>query len=443
MSQKGEGGAMAGLRLMVSVALMALAVASARAEELQIATVNNAHMLTLQRLSTVFEKDNPGVRLRWVTLEEGRLRQAVSVDVATAAGRFDVVTLGSLEAPVWGRKGWLVPIPDDTQYQMDDLLPPIRQALSVDGRLMAAPFYGESSMTLYRTDLLRRAGASLPAQPTWEQVRAVAAKVHDPRNGVYGVCLRGKPGWGENMTLISTLVNSWGGQWFDMKWRPAIDTPAWKAAVGFYIDLLRRYGPPSAVANGYNENLALFEAGRCAMWVDATVAASTLLARDPALVSNLGWAHAPVADSPKGSRWLWSWALAVPKGSRHGEAAMRFVKWATSRQYLQLVAGREGWAAVPPGTRLSTYAEPAYLHAHPAATVELQAIQGANPADATVPPSPYVGVQLAGIPEFQSIGTVTGQQISAALTGQITLEAALAQAQAAAEQKMRQAGYFR
>lgn len=436
---------MTGYRVLLRALLMATVVvqAVAHAEELQVVTVNNAHMLTLQRLSPVFEKANPDVRLRWVTLDEGRLRQEVSVDVATGAGRFDVVTLGLLEAPVWGRKGWLLPILDDAQFRMDDLLPPIRQALSIGGQLMAAPFYGESSMTLYRADLLRRAGAELPAQPTWEQVKHAAAKVHDPRNGVYGVCLRGKPGWGENMTLISTLVNTWGGQWFDMKWRPAIDTPAWKSAVGFYIDLLRRYGPPSAVANGYNENLALFEAGRCAIWVDATVAASTLLSRDPALVSNLGWAHAPVAESPKGNRWLWSWALAVPAGSRHKESAMRFVKWAASRQYQQLVAQREGWSAVPPGTRLSTYTEPAYLQAHPTAAIELQAIQGANPRDATVPPSPYVGVQLASIPEFQAIGTVTGQQISAALTGQITLEAALTQAQSAAEQKMRQAGYYR
>lgn len=424
----------------VAAASMALA---AWAEDLHVATVNNAHMLTLKRLSATFEKANPDIRLRWVTLEEGRLRQEVSVDVATSAGRFDVVTLGLLEAPVWGQKGWLRPMTVDAAYDVDDLLPPIRQALSVDGQLMAAPFYGESSMTLYRADVLRRAGVTLPVRPTWEQVRHAAAKVHDPANGVYGVCLRGKPGWGENMTLISTLVNSWGGQWFDMKWRPALDTPAWKTAVSFYIDLLRRYGPPSAVANGYNENLALFEAGRCAIWVDASVAASTLLARDPALVSNLGWAHAPVGVSPKGSRWLWSWALAVPKGARRPDAAMRFVRWATSREYLQQVAKQDGWSAVPPGTRLSIYAEPAYRASHPTAAVELQAIQEANPRDATVPPSPYVGVQLASIPEFQAIGTVTGQLISEALMGQMSLDAALARAQSAADQKMRKAGYYR
>lgn len=430
-------------RFLLALWLCMAMVGAVHCEEVRIATVNNAHMLALQRLSGEFEQANPGVRLRWVTLEEGRLRQITSVDVATGAGRFDVVTLGLLEASVWGGEGRLVPIPDDPSYDAADLLPPIRNALSVNGRLMAAPFYGESSMTLYRGDLLRRAGVMLPDRPTWAQVREAAARLHDPRNGVYGVCLRGKPGWGENMSLVSTMVNTWGGQWFDMSWRPRLDGAAWKAAVGFYLDLLRQYGPPSAVANGYNENLALFEAGRCAIWVDATVAASTLLSRNPALAGNLGWAHAPVAESVKGSRWLWCWALAVPTTSRHAVLALRFVKWATSRDYQRLVAQRQGWSAVPPGTRRSLYANPAYLGQHPMAELELASILAADPRDATVAPSPYVGVQLAAIPEFQAIGTAAGQAIADALTGQISLDDALVQAQRAADQKMRQAGYYR
>jgi len=430
------------LRRMVVAWLLGCAVQS-WAADLVVATVNNAHMLTLQRLAVQFERLHPEIRLRWVTLEEGALRQQVSVDVTQQAGRFDVVTIGVLEAPVWGRKGWLRPVEEDPDYNLEDLLPPIREALSVQQVLMAAPFYGESSMTLYRADLLRKAGVTLPEQPSWEQIRAAAAKLHDPARGVYGVCLRGKPGWGENMTLVSTLVNSWGGQWFDMAWRPRLDTPAWRGAVGFYVDLLQRYGPPGAVMNGYNENLALFEAGKCAIWVDATVAVSTLLARSPALLNQLGWAHAPVAESAKGSRWLWAWALAVPASAQHGREAMLFVKWATSRQYLRLVAAQAGWAAVPPGTRLSTYAEPAFLQTHPAAAIELQAIASARPNDSTVPPSPYVGVQLVAIPGFQAIGTAVGQQISAALTGEISVDIALRNAQAAAQSKMRQAGYYR
>lgn len=412
---------------------------------LRIATVNNAHMVTLRRLSTHFERQHAGVRLDWTVLEEGRLRQEVSVDVATGAGRFDVVTVGVLEAPVWGRRGWLRALPDDPAYAAEDLLPPIREALSVDGRLVAGPFYGESSMTIYRRDLLQAAGVQLSDRPTWEEVRRAAALVHDPERGIYGICLRGKPGWGENMTLLTTMANSWGGQWFDMAWRPRLDSPAWREAVSFYIGLLRRSGPPGALANGYNENLALFEAGRCGIWVDATVAVSTLLSRDPALASKLGWAWAPVAQSQsrKGSHWLWTWALAVPHASKQSAMAMRFVQWATSTAYRDLVAQREGWSAVPPGTRGSTYEMPAFQQAHPAHALERQAIMAANARDATVPPSPYVGVQLAAIPEFQSIGSAVGQWVGAALAGRLTVEEALIQAQRAAEKGLAASGHPR
>lgn len=428
------------LQRLGAAALAALAwlcaATAAGAQTLRVATVNNAHMLSLQRLAGAFEQANPGVQIAWSVFEEGQLRQEVSVDVATGAGRFDVVTIGLLEAPTWGQRGWLRPLAPDAAYAVDDLLPPIRRALSFDGRLMAAPFYAESSITLYRRDLLRRAGASLPERPSWDDVRQAATKAHDPARGVHGLCLRGKPGWGENMALVGTMVNTWGGQWFDMAWRPVIDSPPWKAAVGAYVDLLRRLGPPGAVANGYNENLALFEAGQCAIWVDATVAAATLVARDAAAAQRIGWAWAPVALTPKGSHWLWSWALAVPRSAQAPALAQRFVLWATSPQFMRLAAEREGWRAVPPGTRLSTYAAPAYQAAHPAAALELQAILSADVQDPTLPRSPYVGIQYVAIPEFQAIGTAVGQQIGEALSGRQTVEQALRRAQAAVERRM-------
>lgn len=410
-----------------------------QAAELRIATVDNAHMLALQSLAHEFENENPGVRLKWTVLEEGRLRQAVSVDLATGSGQFDVVTIGQIEARIWGQRGWLQPLPEPPAYEAAQLLPPVRQALSVNGELMAGPFYAESSLTLWRRDLLARAGTSLPERPSWQQVRAAAAAAHDPAKGVHGICLRGKPGWGENVALITTMANTWGGQWFDMDWKPRLDSPAWKAALDFYVELLRAYGPPDAVANGYNENLALFRAGRCAIWVDASVAASTLLAREPALRQHLAWSWAPVAEHARGHHWLWVWALAVPRASQQRALAMRFVLWATSRQYVERVAAREGWAAVPPGTRRSTYAEPAYRRANPAAALELLAIEAADPARATVPPSPYLGIQLVAIPEFQAIGSAVGRQFAAALSGQRSVKEALAAAQAAAERGMEQA----
>jgi sorbitol/mannitol transport system substrate-binding protein len=433
-------------RLMRSFSLGASALAIpllAQGVALHVATVNNGHMITLQKLSAAFERSHPDIQLKWVTLEEGALRQQVTRDITTKGAQFDVVTVGSYEAGIWGRKGWLTPLTPSPAYDLDDLLPPIRAALSVDQRLYALPFYGESSMTLVRSDLLKAAGINLGNNPSWDQIKAAARQLHQPDKGVYGICLRGKPGWGENMSLITTMVNTHGGQWFDMSWRPQLNTAPWRNAVKLYVDLLRHYGPPGAAANGYNENLALFMSGRCAIWVDATVAGAFVNQTDSSKVAGkVAFLPAPVATTPKGAHWLWTWALAIPATSSKAPAAQAFIEWATSKDYIKLVAIERGWSAVPSGTRASTYESAAFRRTNPHAEVERQAIATANPHDATLPPSPYVGVQWAGIPEFQSIGTAVGQQISQLLDdGQV--DETLAKAQQMVERKMRAAGYGR
>ncbi|MCM5680119.1 sugar ABC transporter substrate-binding protein [Schlegelella sp. S2-27] len=416
----------------------------AQAGELVVATVNNGHMIEMQKLTKHFEAANPGTTVKWVTLEEGVLRQRVTTDIATKGGQFDIMTIGMYETPIWGKRGWLVPIKPDVNYAPEDLLPPIAAGLSVNNTLYAAPFYGESSMLMYRKDLVAKAGLSMPDQPTWEQVREVAAKVHDPKAGVYGMCLRGKPGWGDNMALLTTMVNTFGGQWFDMEWKPQLTTQPWKDAITFYVDLMKKYGPPGASANSFNENLALFNEGKCGMWVDATIAASFV--SDPKqskVADKVAFAQAPVAVTPKGANWLWAWALAIPASSKKVDEAQKFVRWATSREYIQLVAKESGWARVPTGTRRSTYTNPEFLKAAVFAEAERKAIFSANPNDSTKPKSPYVGVQFAAIPEFQAIGVAVGQQMAAALSGKTTVDKALAASQTVAEREMKKAGYYK
>ena len=430
-----------------TVLALAIGAASAGAQaatELVIATVNNGHMIEMQKLTPAFEKAHPDIKLKWVTLEEGTLRQRVTTDIATKGGQFDVMTIGLYEAPIWSKKGWLKPITTDAAYDVDDLLPAIRSGLSYEGKLYAAPFYAESSMLMYRKDLADKAGITIGDQPTWEQVKAFAAKAHDPKGGVYGMCLRGKPGWGDNMALITTMVNTWGGQWFDMAWKPQLESKPWKDAITFYVDLMKQYGPPGASANSFNENLALFNEGKCAQWVDATIAASFI--SDPKqskVADKVAFAQAPTAASPKGANWLWSWNLAIPASSTKDAAAQTFIRWATSKDYINLVAKEHGWGAVPTGTRKSTYANPEFQKAAKFAAAEKKAIDSANQSDSTVPKSPYVGVQYAAIPEFQAIGLGVGQQMSAALSGRVTVDAALKASQTLAEREMKKGGYYK
>ena len=429
--------------LAIAVSL-ALASASASAVDLVIATVNNGHMIEMQKLAPEFEKANPGIKLKWVTLEEGTLRSRVTTDIATKGGQFDVMTIGMYETPIWGKKGWLKELKFDAAYDVDDLLPAMRNGLSVDGKLFAAPFYGESSMLMYRKDLADKAGIKFAARPTWDQVRDAAAKMHDPKNGVYGICLRGKPGWGDNMALITTMANGYGGQWFDMQWKPQLESKPWKDAVTFYVDLLKKYGPPGSSANSFNEILALYNEGKCGMWVDATIAASFVTdPKQSKVADKVAFAQAPYQVTEKGANWLWAWALAIPAGTKHTAEAQKFIEWATSKDYIKLVAAKEGWAAVPTGTRKSTYANPEFDKAAVFAKAEKAAIDSANPNDSTLPKSPYVGVQYAAIPEFQAIGLAVGQQMSAALAGQASVDAALKNSQTAANRQMERAGYFK
>ncbi|MFM9434012.1 sorbitol/mannitol transport system substrate-binding protein [Janthinobacterium sp. CG_23.3] len=425
-------------------AVLCVSNAAVAATDLVIATVNNGHMIEMQKLSKFFEQANPDIKLKWVTLEEGVLRQRMTTDIATKGGQFDVMTIGMYETPIWAKKDWLIPIKPDAAYDVDDLLPSIRDGLSLNGKLYAAPFYGESSMIMYRSDLVKKAGMTIEDRPTWAHIRAVAAKIHDPANGVYGICLRGKPGWGDNMALITTMANSFGGQLFDMKWQPQFTSKPWKDAVGTYVDLLKNFGPPGSSSNSFNEILALYNEGKCGMWIDATIAASFITdPKQSKVADKVAFAQSPVAVTERGANWLWAWSLAIPKSSKQPEVAQKFINWATSKEYIKLVAKETGWATVPTGTRKSTYASPEFVKAAKFATAEGKAIATGRPNQSTLPPSPYIGVQFASIPEFQAIGVAAGQQMTAALLGKVTVDQALEITQQAADREMRKGGYYK
>ena len=430
---------------LIGAAVAAFLGSSAQAETLSIATVNNGDMIRMQKLSEHFTKAHPDITLNWVTLEENVLRQRITTDIATKGGQYDVLTIGTYEVPIWTKQKWLKPLDKlGANYDVEDLLPSIRSGLTTDGTLYAAPFYGESSMVMYRKDLFEKAGLTMPEAPTWSFIADAARKLTDKQNEVYGICLRGKAGWGENMAFLSAMANSFGARWFDMNWKPQFNTEPWKQTLTTYLGLMKDAGPPGASSNGFNENLALFQTGKCAMWIDATVAASFV--SNPAqskVADKVGYALAPDTGLGKRSYWLWAWSLAVPASSKKGDAAQAFISWATSKEYLDLVAKEEGWANVPPGTRSSLYANPEYRKAAPFADLTLKSIQAADPQHPTVQEVPYTGVQFVAIPEFQGIGTAVGQAFSAALAGQMTADQALQSAQALTTREMTKAGYIK
>ena len=428
--------------LRAATALTFVATAAAHAQSITIATVNNGDMIRMQGYTDKFTEAT-GIEVEWVTLEENVLRQRVTTDITTKGGQFDIMTIGMYETPIWGANGWLVPLDGmSAEYDVDDILPAMRNGLSNDGTLYAAPFYGESSMVMYRTDLMEQAGLEMPDAPTWQFIREAAAAMTDRDNDINGICLRGKAGWGEGGAFITVTGNSFGARWFDEDWKPQFDQPEWKEALTFFVDMMNESGPAGYATNGFNENLSLFQQGKCGMWIDATVAASFVTNPDDSTVADqVGFALAPNSEGvDKRANWLWAWALAVPAGTQQEDAAKQFIEWATSKEYIELVAENEGWANVPPGARTSLYENPEYQKV-PFAQKTLDSILAADPDNCCAQPTPYVGIQFVAIPEFAGIATQVSQEFSAVYAGQQTVDEALAKAQAFTAEEMEAAGY--
>lgn len=405
---------------------------------LVVAIVSNPQMEDAVALSHEFERQNPGIRLKFVQLPENQARAKITSSVATGGGEFDVVMISNYETAQWAKNGWLENlepyIKKSEGYDKADFIPSIRDSLSYQDSMYAVPFYGESSFLAYRKDLFDKAGLKMPAHPTWQQIADFAAKLDDERSGMSGICLRGKPGWGESLAPFNTVVNTFGGRWFDQNWNAQLTSPEFRAAAHFYVNLVREHGEVGASSAGFSECGTKYGQGQAAMWYDSTVMAGTN--EDPEeskVVGKSAYASAPVNKTAQ-SGWLYTWALAMPKVTEHKDDAWKFMRWMTNEKYARNVGEKMGWNAVPPGVRRSTYQIPEYQQAAAAyAPQTLRAIDQAKQENVMTKPVPYPGIQFVGIPEFQDLGTRVSQQLSAAIAGQISVDEALEQSQQYAE----------
>ena len=398
---------------------------------INVATVNNGQMKDMESLKGEYEATHPGTTVNFQVMEEGDLRSAVTADVASGAGQYDIVTIGAYETPQWGANGWLVDLTPaltaDTAYDVTDILPPVAAALSNDGKQYAVPFYGESSILMYNKEMTDAAGVTISNNPTWQEIADAAKKLNTADTA--GICMRGKPGWGDLFAPLTTVVQTFGGNWYDMDWNATVNTPEWKEAVSFYKNMLDESGEADPVSYSFNECLTALKEGKAAMWADASVAASMLEADDSPVKGKMGYAHMPVNKTTE-SGWLWSWNLAVPSSTKNQDAAIDFVKWATSKDYIKLVGENIGWSNVPPGSRTSTYEIPEYKEAAAAyAPITVEVMSSVNPEQPGVNPQPWVGIQYVAIPEFQDVGNQCAQLVADYLADRTTVDDALAQCQ--------------
>jgi sorbitol/mannitol transport system substrate-binding protein len=431
----------------VAATFAATALGRTSAKTISVAIVANPQMQDIASLTPSLFTAKTGIKVKYTILDEGKLRQVTTRDVGSGGKSFDAVMIGMYETPQFGSAGLLQDLTPqakaDKSYNYNDLIPAVRNGLSAKGKLYASPFYAESSFLMYRKDVLAKAGVKMPLHPTWQQVAAAAKKVNSPN--MAGICLRGKPGWGDLGAAFTTVLNTFGGTWWSAKPdgspdKAQVDQPEFKTALDFYAGLVKAAGEKDAANSSFNECLAQYQAGKVAMWYDATVAAGLLEAKDSPVKGKNGFAFAPV-DKTKASGWLWSWALAIPRSSPDAADAWKYISWATSAQYIKAAGTKTkgGWAAIPPGTRLSTYRIPQYKAAAKAfAATTLAAMQAApinNPGTTKRPGLP--GVQYVGIPQFQDVGNRCTQLFSSVIAGSMKDTDALSQCQDIASKAIR------
>ena len=400
--------------------------------------VNNPQMVDLQRLTADNFTKQTGITVNYTVLPENDVRDKISQEFSSQAGQYDVASLSNFEIPIYAKSKWIAPLDDyvtrDTAFDQADILAPMTKSLTADdGKLYGEPFYGESSFLMYRKDVLAAQNIEMPAKPTWQQVADIAARVDGKVPGMAGICLRGQPGWGQVFAPLTTVVNTFGGTWFDADWNAKVDAPEFKQATQFYVDLVREHGEVGAPQAGFTECLNNLVQGNAAMWYDATSAAGSLEAADSPVKGKIGYVAAPVVRT-KSSGWLYAWSWSIQQASEKKDNAWKFISWASSQQYEELVGDQLGWSRVPAGKRASTYENPDYLKESAAfAAPQRDAIAGADPRNPGVQPRPAIGIQFIDIPEFTDLGTQVSQYVSSAIAGQMSVDEALDRGQQLAD----------
>ncbi|HEY7721999.1 MAG TPA: sugar ABC transporter substrate-binding protein [Pedococcus sp.] len=407
------------------------------ANSISVLMVNNPQMEDLQKLTADNFTKQTGITVNYTVLPENDVRDKISQEFTSQAGQYDVASLSNFEIPIYAKAGWIAPMDDfiakDPEFDQDDILAPMTTSLSSEGKVYGQPFYGESSFLMYRKDILAAKGVTMPDRPTWQQVAEIAAAVDEAEPGMAGICLRGQPGWGQVFAPLTTVVNTFGGTWFEKDWTPKVNAPEFTEAVRFYVDLVREHGERGAPQAGFTECLNNLTQGNAAMWYDATSAAGSLEADDSPVKGKLGYVAAPVVKTDS-SGWLYAWSWSIQQASTKQENAWKFISWASGKEYEQLVGGKLGWSKVPAGKRSSTYENPDYLEVAKAFAVPTKnAIEAADPENPGVQPRPAIGIQFVDIPEFPNLGTQVSQDISAAIAGQTSVEEALDKGQQLAQ----------
>ncbi len=279
-----------------------------------------------------------GIEVDLEVIPEADATPKILLEFSSRSGRYDVVENNTIMLPGFVESGYVVPVGDlvsqhDEFVDLKDFVPRYLETNVVDGQLYGLPVFGESTFLMYRKDLFEKFGIAVPK--TFDEVEAAAAAIKENTNGeVTGITMRGQQGI-QGVYVWSAYLWGMGGSFLTADGKSALDSPEAENALTKFAHVLNEYGPVGVANMGWEENRLLFQQGKAAMTIDATV--NGAFNEDPSVstvVGNVGYAPVPMqADNLKGgSSSLSAFGLYIATDSKLQEAAWMFVSWATSQQ---------------------------------------------------------------------------------------------------------------
>jgi trehalose/maltose transport system substrate-binding protein len=204
---------------------------------------------------------------------------------------------------------------------------------TVNGRLVALPWFTDAGLLYYRSDLLARYGLDVPA--TWSELADAALVIQQGERAAgnaefWGFVFQGQAYEGLTCNALEWIAASGGGRIIDEDGNVTVNNPAAVLALGRAAAWVGTVAPPRVTQFVEEDARITFQLGNAAFMRNWPYAWALLNAEDSALRGNVGVAPLP-RGLPRGSHaaTLGGWQLAVSRHSTNPEVAADLVRYLT------------------------------------------------------------------------------------------------------------------
>ena len=280
----------------------------------------------LSTLADAFMKENPGVKVNVTPVDWG---QAVAkLQTAIAGGQTpDVSQMGTDMMGQFAATGALEPVP--ANFDPAAYFEGAWNTNVVDGTVYGVPWYVETRLLYYRTDIAEKAGITAPPA-TWEELTAAAKAMQDKGGAKWGISL-GTKNWQEYFPFLWSA----GGDVTDDTGAYKLNSPEAVEALTYYQSFFKDKLTPESVPEGFDITPA-FVAGTHPMFFSGPWHLGLIKDAGGAEIEGK-WAIAPMPKKVSATSFVGGSNFVVYKNSKNKDAAWAFV------QYLSDPATQVNW----------------------------------------------------------------------------------------------------